>query len=177
MYSLAWVAPGPGSPSSPGEQLVLPRSFLLSQGLSPPCLFFHHSLEDQHLEHTLTDTGAVVSAESKPIHRLGGHFFTFLKLYSGWGGKGKLAGSTESIRGSKTGLLTVAVLGATPVALQSSVTSNVPSGPWQVSQQHVGCLLHWVMTSVRALKTHHCCMRDTCHCKMLRSWNLKLNAY
>lgn len=145
---------------APGEQLVLPRSFLLSQGLCPPCLFFHLSLEGQPLEHTVMDTGPVLSAESKPIHRVGEHFFNFLKLYSGQGGKGKLVGGTEAVWGSKKGLLAEAVLGSTPVALQSSVTSNVPSGPWQVPQQHVGCLLHWVKTSVRTLKPHHHIVRE-----------------
>lgn len=83
------MTPGPGSPGSPGEQLVLPSSFLLSQDLCPPCLFLDHFLEGQHLQHTecLMDTGAVLSAESRPIHRLGEHF-NFLKL----------AGSTEAVR-------------------------------------------------------------------------------
>lgn len=165
------MAPGPGSPCSLCEQLVLPRSFLLSQGLCPSSLFFHISLAGQHLEHTLTDTGAVLSAESKPIHRLRAQFFNFLKLYSGWGGKGKLAGGTQAVWGSKKGLLTEAVLGATPVARRSSVTSNVPSGLWQVPQQYMGCLLCWVMTSVRALKPHHCVVREIF--ATVRCWDVR----
>lgn len=81
------MTPGPGSPGSPGEQLVLPSSFLLSQDLCPPCLFLDHFLEGQHLQHTLMDTGAVLSAESRPTHRLG-ECFNFLKL----------AGNTEAVR-------------------------------------------------------------------------------
>lgn len=121
----------PGSPCSPGEQLVLPRRFLLSQGLRPPCLFLYLAWEGQHLEHTPEGTDAVPLAESKPIHRVREHFFGFLMLYGGWSGKGKPAGDAEAVLGSKKQLLPEAVPGATPAALQSSATSAVPPLSWR----------------------------------------------
>lgn len=119
---------------------------------------------------TLTDTGAVLSADGKPIHRLGEHFFTFLKLYSGWGGKGKLVGSTKAVRGSKTGVLTVAVLGSTPVCkAQSPAMFPLDLGR---SPSNIGCLLHWIMTSGRALKPHHCVVWEIL--ATVRCWDLEI---